>query len=391
MKKEFYPFLDGFRAIGILMILGHHMCVGFNLYGIFDQDPKLLSWIYFKVWEHWNIDLSSFYLFLNHAIHYFKGILGVQIFFLISGFLIMRNLLENARSWEGIRIFWVRRFLRIYPAYMLMVVFSLLLYVWQNQGWTWDVVHTGIRYLLFLQNYFSPNIYLEHAWTLAIFEKFYLISPIFIFMAYRFIHNAKSRVMALSLMFLALMCLGAFTRYTYIVSGKAMLTWPIEAPKPYFTLIYHLWSLNLGCLLAVLHSKWKDWPKNKFVGCIFWAIGMTGYGVLFFMIDWGYYWGPWYLHIAGAFSTLCLFIAAFHGISLITRFKVVQSLGRYSYGIYIWHILVLSLWAQWLGKLPTIVVIAGALITSIGVGILSSVTVESYFLTLREKYKTKAA
>ncbi len=387
IPKRQFPFLDGFRALGILMILGHHMCVGLDLYHLFDRDTPILSWLLFKSWQYLHIDLSPVYLLIKHMINNFKGILGVQLFLIISGFLITRNLLTDVHSWKDVFRFWCRRFLRIYPAYALMVIVSLVVFSWQAQEDPVNIAAVGLRYLMFLQNYFPRNIYLEHAWTLAIFEQFYVFCPILLMVIYRIFQGELQRRRALIIAFVLLMCLGAVTRYMYIVWDKPMLTWPLKAPHPYFTLMYHLGALSLGCLLAVLKPYWKGWPNNKMAGGLLWGIGVTGYFLLFFVIEWGYHWGDWYMNIIGQLSSLALLSAAFFGVSFLTRFAWMQQLGRHSYGIYLWHILIIIFWARWMHTLPPTIVILLTTISSIAAGILSSMTVEKYFLSLREKIK----
>ncbi len=384
MAKQHFPFLDGFRAIGILMILGHHLCVGLDLYHVFDNDPPVLTWLFFNSWKYLHCDLSPLYLFMQHVIDHFKGILGVQLFLIISGFLITRILFDMSGTWSDVGRFWVRRFFRIYPAYALMVIVSLSIFAWQSKSELADMTVIGLRYLLFMQNYFPRNVYLEHAWTLAIFEQFYLIYPVIIMIIYRSFNGIEVRRKVLMAILVMLMFLGAWVKYSYLVLGKPLISWPFTAPFPYFTLTYHLGSLGLGCLLAVSKPYWRDVPKNSVIGGILWIIGVTGYCILFFVIDWGYSWGHWYINIFGYLSSLSLLAAAFLGVSFIARLKYMQWLGRHSYGIYLWHILVISFCAQGLRGLPPTLVVFGALAACIGAGVISTMTIERFFLKLRE-------
>ena len=65
--------------------------------------------------------------------------------------------------------------------------------------------------------------------------------------------------------------------------------------------------------------------------------------------------------------------------------RIFQWVGRNSYGIYIWHYLVLEFWKIWIGTIPPELIIVGCFVTSIAVGVLSTNTMERYFLSLRSK------
>ena len=108
-KKLYFPSIDGLRAISIIMVILNHLLSNF----------KEVSNILFS-----NIILKSIFRILS------DGQLGVNIFFLISGFLITSILLnEELNSEISIRNFYIRRTLRIFPAYyFLLLVYFILQY-----------------------------------------------------------------------------------------------------------------------------------------------------------------------------------------------------------------------------------------------------------------------
>ena len=140
------PSLDGFRAISIILILFCHsrLSTGF---------PQSLS------------DLAR------------QGEVGVTVFFVISGFLITHLLLKE-ESEDGrinIRLFYVRRALRIIPVYLLYVAFILL---WRNFETIGLTRNNLIHVLTFTVNFDTKNSwFLGHFWSLSVEEQFYLFWP----------------------------------------------------------------------------------------------------------------------------------------------------------------------------------------------------------------------
>jgi peptidoglycan/LPS O-acetylase OafA/YrhL len=152
------PALDGFRALAILLVIPH------NVY-LFDT---IRGWLVPFAW------ISS------------AGWVGVQLFFVLSGFLITRNLLDSRDASNYYSAFFGRRILRIFPLYFLVLTFFLLVLPqlvdlsanirdsYANQVWLW----------LFLSNWAEPfgkGVYwFPHFWSLAVEEQFYFVWPVVI-------------------------------------------------------------------------------------------------------------------------------------------------------------------------------------------------------------------
>jgi peptidoglycan/LPS O-acetylase OafA/YrhL len=132
------------------------------------------------------IAIAAIAVFLSHATgNYgiFKlGWIGVDLFFVISGFLLSKILIENKGSKNYFGAFYNRRALRILPIYFLVVIPLVILHLYVNK--IPQIVPCS--YLFYFQNSFAMSYGwlsgLSHTWTLAIEEQFYLIFPLFIFL-----------------------------------------------------------------------------------------------------------------------------------------------------------------------------------------------------------------
>src|SRR3989338_8962393 len=136
--KTYYPFLDTFRGIAVLWVLLHHISIFFDL--------KLLM-------GKWHALVAPFAA---------VGYLWVDMFFVISGFLITGLLLDDLDSRVRLKRFYVRRFFKIVPQYFLAVVVGL----WLSYGFepyfvrglrSVDPLALPASYFLLFPNYCAPG------------------------------------------------------------------------------------------------------------------------------------------------------------------------------------------------------------------------------------------
>jgi peptidoglycan/LPS O-acetylase OafA/YrhL len=128
------------------------------------------------------------------------GFVGVDVFFVISGYLITRNILADlGRDRFSFGQFYTRRMRRIFPALIFTVILTWLAgALWCSATMFRDVAKEGTHALLWISNiqywreshlYFAPNsdeLALLHCWSLSLEEQFYLLWPLFIVLAHRF-------------------------------------------------------------------------------------------------------------------------------------------------------------------------------------------------------------
>jgi peptidoglycan/LPS O-acetylase OafA/YrhL len=151
-KNNLFPYIDGLRALSILWVISFHTLRKFGQY----IDAQ--AYITFTT----RIELNPF----------FQGHLAVDVFFVISGFLIAYYLFTEYKNYQTLSIkkFYLRRALRLLPAYFFTMFLFAIVYP-TNLNWIW----TNIFYV----NNFLPidNQFMPIAWSLAIEEQFYILFP----------------------------------------------------------------------------------------------------------------------------------------------------------------------------------------------------------------------
>ncbi|MDP7237992.1 MAG: acyltransferase [Candidatus Latescibacteria bacterium] len=118
--------------------------------------------------------------FIRLVVFVFLGYAGVEIFFVLSGFLIGRILINNIENNISIFNFWWRRWLRTLPTYLLFLTVNYIIIIY----YSWGISLFQIpKYALFIQNLFYPiqQVFFTESWSLAVEEWFYLLIPIVLY------------------------------------------------------------------------------------------------------------------------------------------------------------------------------------------------------------------
>jgi peptidoglycan/LPS O-acetylase OafA/YrhL len=206
------PFLDGLRAYAILLVIFGHI------------HPRYVL-------------LAQF---------------GVTLFFFVSGFLITKLLIAECQSTGsiGLKKFYIRRFLRLYPALTFMLIITCI--VTSSYGFkiVWQEILAGFFYytnyyriyfpaMLPAANYPSPGV----LWSLAVEEHYYLIFPL-LFLAFFSFKNKKFVYLLIGLLIL----FPALRVFAYITMANTALT----ERKLYMLTHYRADSILYGCLSALL-------------------------------------------------------------------------------------------------------------------------------------------
>jgi len=314
--------------------------------------------------------------FIGHRI----GWMGVDLFFVLSGFLVGGLLIQEITRTGEIQTgrFLLRRMLKIWPPYYFYILFQIILQRHSLQSFVWQNV-------LNIQNYAGTS--LSHTWSLAVEEHFYLLLPFFLIGVYRSEFLRKHLESCL----IAICAVVLFIRtVTFPTAGPERLQWETHA---------RLDSLLFGVLLShILYVSRERFHLLLQKTKVLTLLSISVFAIaLFAPLA-----GSAYLATFGytvnylGFGALMLLIYGYRGSLLNTRFyRVVAWIGRYSYGIYLWHLSVREPLAHLAGRLPAsiawFVLLAAEYSAAIVLGVLLTKLVEFPALRLRDRLFPRGA
>lgn len=307
--------LDGVRGVAILMVLFSH---GFE--SNFQARGPLIR-------------------FIGDLFYY--GLFGVDLFFVLSGFLITGILFDTSNDQAFFSKFYARRVLRIFPLYYGVLILLFLLTPFLHLHWN------GMCWLLlgYLQNLqpariatFQPSsqVGLYHFWSLAVEEQFYLVWPAVVFFI-----RGKRKLFYTTLLISA----GALLlRLALIFHGTPAIDIHVNT-------LCRADSLLLGGALALLYRS-RYWVRTLRLAP-FGFIAATGIVILSVSIlgldphasRFGMFWIEGFRYTILALGFGCLIACALNPSSVGLWFFELAPLrffGKYSYGIYVLHVIFLS-------------------------------------------------
>jgi len=283
-------------------------------------------------------------LFHTKIAHFSGGFVGVDVFFVLSGFLITRLLLREITSTGTIslRHFWARRARRLLPASCVVVVVTViasqaLLSPIAQRPLATDALAAGGFVINFvfagrLGDYFASQVGqtpspLLHFWSLAVEEQFYLFWPLALLGLHRRPRRYR-RLVTTTMIAVAVVSFGACVWMTR--------THPTGA---FYLLPARMWELAIGGLIAVAGTAWKQVsPTARAVAA--W-VGVVGVATAVLTFDDSVAF-PGTAALLPVLGTALIVVgggsdaAAFAPIAIL-RHPSLQWIGRRSYAIYLWH------------------------------------------------------
>jgi peptidoglycan/LPS O-acetylase OafA/YrhL len=324
-RNRYITGLDGLRAIAVLAVIAYHL----------------------------NFEWAA------------GGLLGVTVFFVLSGYLITDLLISEYVTTNSINFknFWIRRARRLLPAMFTMLLVVVTYVTLFEPSMLEKLEEDTVAAILYVSNWwyifqdlsyfesFGPPSLLTHFWSLAVEEQFYILWPLIIIVLLKM----KVREGSLFSMMLA----GA------LISAAAMTLLYVPGADPsriYYGTDTRVFSLLLGASLAVI------WPSRKLSSTlppeIRWKLDFVGLSALAFIF---YMFGSTdqyqdFLYQGGmvAISVAALLVVAVmvHPSSRLNTwlsFKPLRWVGVRSYGIYLWHFPVIVLMSpQWGADAPSL-------------------------------------
>ena len=303
MKINYRPEIDGLRAIAVLSVIFYHAQLKLFDYEIFQG-----------------------------------GFIGVDIFFVISGYLISLLILKELETTGkfSFSYFYERRARRILPALIVVIVASLPL------GWIYLLPEGFIEFIksILYSLGFTSNFYFHfsglqygtqdgllkpflHTWSLSVEEQFYIFFPIILIIIYNFFRKYLLTVLLFG--FISSLLIAEWSSRNY--------------PSASFYLLHtRMWELIAGSLLAYFEISGKRLTKNNRLNFILPFLGVLfiGYAIFFFNDK---IFHPSFYTVLPVLG-VCLIIWFSNKDELITKIlstKIFVGIGLISYSMYLWH------------------------------------------------------
>ncbi len=312
---------------------------------------------------------SVLFVFLFHSDILHAGFIGVDIFFVISGFLIGSSIqrLKNKEP-SSLKIFYKRRILRLFPALIAVIIITLIVnFIVVNDQSRLFLNRSAIAALLFSSNiydsifsdYFATssayNPY-SHLWSLGIEEQFYIvIAPIMIFLR-------KNKSLLIAMMSISMLLFIFSTQDTSVL---------------YFFPIYRIWELFAGVILSIfIFDKQFTANKNKllannFIILLLILISMFGFQPEFIIF--------WKIQTLLVVSLSIIFILNCpYKIGFFSLNQMAIWIGNLSYGMYLIHLPII-VYLRWIFGYLDIYMIILSLILSLVLSHLMYKYLESIF------------
>jgi peptidoglycan/LPS O-acetylase OafA/YrhL len=316
------------------------------------------------------------------------GYLGVDVFFVLSGFLITSLLFQEWRRTARVdlRGFYLRRALRLFPALAALLAVALAFALLRPNAPQSPKILRGVGYsVLYLTNWIAaPDPMalgpLSHTWSLAVEEQFYLLWPL-VFLGLLRLTKGRPR---LSAAIFGLAALAAAWRAGLYLAG-------VSSWRLYVGTDSRADSLLVGGAIAVALAH-GDLPRLVGGARASRVLGLVGAAVIgWFMIGTPLQWGGYYL---GVFTVIALAAGALviavatNPTWAVTRFLSTAPLvwvGRLSYALYLWHFPIFGLLkTDRLGVSPTLITIARLPLAFVA-AVLSYYLIERPFLRLKKR------
>lgn len=307
LRQGFRPEIQGLRAVAVLLVIAYHLY------------PDRVT----------------------------GGYVGVDVFFVLSGYLITSHLLREAQATGGVALgrFWARRIRRLLPASLLVLAVATAL-TWlyiPTSLWEQTLRQIGAS-ALYVENWAlaadavdysaaanSPTL-VQHYWSLSVEEQFYLLWPLLVLAAV-LVARRKARVSTAGAVAVAL---GSVTALSFVYSVVATADDPAHA---YFVTPTRAWEFGVGALVALLgHPAW--WQGRSGARLVLGWLGLAAIAGAGLMLDDDTAFPGW-IALVPVLGTAAVVLAGAGtspmAASVPLSWRPMTFVGDVSYSMYLWH------------------------------------------------------
>lgn len=266
------------------------------------------------------------------------GFLGVELFFVLSGFLLGSILFKEfalkTYTLDTLKQFWIRRWFRTLPLYFIFLILNIfvLQYFFGEKEWTWT-------YFFFLQNFITPHpSMMGEAWSLSVEEWFYISFPLLLFCLLIFFKDKKRGFFLLTLFYVIFF---TFLRIYFAIEPN--LDWDYRVRK---IVTLRLDSIGYGVLTVYFMINYQEFinkNNNKFfyIGLII----FTSTLIMFFYfksttLD-SFFPRAFIFSIASLGFALIIIKVVEFDISNMFFVNIIKKMSLYSYSAYLLHLSVI--------------------------------------------------
>ena len=298
MKTSYKNYIQSLRAFSVLIVFFYHL----------------------------NLDIFS------------KGYFGVDIFFVISGYVISQRIYKDYILNNKILIkdFFIRRLKRIFPVLIFVISTTLIIYiifgsvVFLKKNFDTSFFSilgvSNIYFLLRKKNYFDTSFDdpLGHTWSLGVEEQFYIIYPLLLYLLFTNIKFEKEKKISF-IFFIVSIALIILTFYFSTINPELVFYFPI----------FRFWEFLAGCILFFISVKFNG-NRNNLISSFCFIIILV---ILFFDLPETYISYVSINLLVVIFSSLLIFFYTENIFNkIIFENKIAIFIGNISYSLYLWHL-----------------------------------------------------
>ena len=315
MKIEYRKEIDGLRAIAVLSVIFYHLKINFVNFNVFSG-----------------------------------GFIGVDIFFVISGYLISKILIVELKDTNKISVlnFYLRRARRILPVlFFILIILFLIGYFYLLPPYFLELSNSTFSILFFFSNiFFLSNEFnygnfasdlnpLLHTWTLSLEEQFYILFPFLLIFLNNFF---KKRILSFIILIAIIsFFLGLIINYISQLDSRFY-------QYDFYLLPFRAWEILLGSIAAIIEIENRSILKKKELSGILSNIGflLIIFSIFFIKFETNYLNLRLILPCIGTFLVILSNNKSSISYKIFTN-KFFCFIGLILYSLYLWHFPIISL------------------------------------------------